>query len=207
MFSDYKKVSEYLEKHFTDDNKDRIRFKAYVNIVTIFIFSVLYKTLSDYSEDNTEITGLGKIKNLVRFNTKLNDFDSIYFSAVSHSTVGYGDIYPIGFISRLINWSHLFITSMILISPDIRKVNRNVIIIHLISLLFFGVIYWYTSRHGAEYVNPKNNKELTIEDALQLSLSNQTTVGYGSVYPKNKIGKMVNIAQICYTVIILSTFS
>ena len=207
MSQDLKQLSSYLEDHFNADNRDRIYFKAYINIIVLFIYSTLYKTLSDYSEDNTKITGLGKIRNLVKFNKKLNGMDSLYFSAVSHSTVGYGDIYPVGFISRLINWSHLFITSMILISPDIRKVNKNVVIIHISSILFFSFLYWYTSRNGAEYVNPNDNKELKIEDSIQLALSNQTTVGYGSIYPTNKYGKILNIVQICYTIIILTSFS
>ena len=63
MSQDLKQLSSYLEDHFNADNRDRIYFKAYINIIVLFIYSTLYKTLSDYSEDNTKITGLGKIRN------------------------------------------------------------------------------------------------------------------------------------------------
>lgn len=55
------------------------------NIKLILIFAVIYKLLPKGS-----------------FNKEIGTFDCLYFSTVTHTTLGYGDIYPVTNTAKLL---------------------------------------------------------------------------------------------------------
>lgn len=55
------------------------------NIKLILLFAVIYKLLPKNS-----------------FNKELGTFDCLYFSTVTHTTLGYGDIYPVTNMAKLL---------------------------------------------------------------------------------------------------------
>ena len=195
----------FLSSLINEESKARVFFKAKINLIIWIIFSYIYYILSNCKKYKG-ITKYCSTK-LLKFSSPMDFITAFYFGAVTHSTVGYGDIYPIGTISRLFTWLHLIISSMIMISPDIRQVNINIFFTHILGILVFALIYKYSQKYGAKFENPNNKKELDNTEVIQLALSNQTTVGYGSIYPKNNLGRLINIVQIVYTVIILSSIS
>lgn len=69
-------------------NDDSIQTLLMTHIVIILIFACIYKTIS--------------IQNIEAFNTEeeMTFFDCVYFSVVTHTTVGYGDIYPVSKVAR-----------------------------------------------------------------------------------------------------------
>ena len=73
---------------------NRLTFKklGLLFIATILLFSLVYWTLSNYGENG--------INNLCDESSQVSYFDALYFSIVTVSTLGYGDLHPLG-ISRI----------------------------------------------------------------------------------------------------------
>lgn len=58
----------------------------------MLLFAIIYYKLND-----------------IHFSKKMNIIDSIYYSTITQSTIGYGDIYPISNIGKCIVIIHILI--------------------------------------------------------------------------------------------------
>ena len=69
-------------------NWNKIQDKVYLIIFLIFVFSIIHYYLSQRDPNN--------------YNQKIDYFDALYFSVVSQSSTGYGDIYATSKLTKLI---------------------------------------------------------------------------------------------------------
>jgi hypothetical protein len=81
--------------------------KAYLTLkltlISIFFYTIIYYFISDNHLIYTNITKGHKL------------IDCFYYSFVTQSTVGYGDIVPVTNLSKLITISQIFLTYIILL--------------------------------------------------------------------------------------------
>ena len=202
----YNSLYNFISSQFTRENGGKFIFKIHVNIIIWYIFSIIYFNLSNFK--SIKMDNIGDLKQVTKFNKKLNLTESYYFSSMIHSTIGSSRIYPVGIISKFFVWIHLIITTMILITPDVRKINRYLFYIHILGIIIFSIIYYMSSRNGATYKNIKNkNIKLNIINAIDMAITNQTTLGTSKIYSSNKLAKIISITQVAYTFLILSSFS
>ena len=64
-----------------------------IQLLIIFVFSLIYY-FTDYKGFNLNFTGASK--------EKIEFIDYLYFSIVTSSTVGYGDIHPNNYITKIV---------------------------------------------------------------------------------------------------------
>lgn len=66
------------------------------NVFLLLLFSVLYRAMSDLDEGT--------------FNKEMTTLDCIYFAAITQTTVGFGDIHPTSFSSKLACCFHILLS-------------------------------------------------------------------------------------------------
>lgn len=72
-------------------SKKRMSF-LYKNAIIIFLFALIYSSLPPNS-----------------FNKKMDLFDSVYYSIVTHVTLGYGDYHPVSKVAKFFSALQAFI--------------------------------------------------------------------------------------------------
>ncbi len=99
LFSKIKKcVTELLEKKDTTISDLNILILAYGS--SILLFTAVYLWLPFFIDN--PFKGIASFGDLALINYLLAIVDCLYFSVVTITTVGYGDIYPIHWISKLV---------------------------------------------------------------------------------------------------------
>ncbi len=79
----------------------------YSNLAIIFIFSIIYWTYGT-TENLTFQESLG-------INDKINYTSALYYSFITHSSIGYGDITPKSIFMQRIVMCHIIILSLTLL--------------------------------------------------------------------------------------------
>jgi hypothetical protein len=90
-------IAGLLSFSFTKSNR---RFFIH-HIITIFLFAMAYFLASIYI--NESMVNKNAIKKHTNDNRSLSFLDCLYFSLVTQTTVGYGDIVPTHAVTKLIN--------------------------------------------------------------------------------------------------------
>ena len=72
-------------------------------IIVACVFTVIYAFLSEYDDE--------------AFNTKLTPFTALYFSIVTQSTVGFGDIRPTTEYAQVLVAIHIVISISLVLFP------------------------------------------------------------------------------------------
>ena len=108
---------------------EETNYLLYLHIFVLFLYSILnylcmlaskyfpndYRHHFSYSGINTDG------EDLVRIFIK-----SIFFTTTTHSTVGYGDVYPDGSIARFLVFTHLLISNTLSLGLITSALNKNI---------------------------------------------------------------------------------
>ena len=78
--------------------------------IIIIIFGLIYRKLSMENVDAFSTD----------FDTPMTLFDSIYYSAITHTTVGFGDVYPMTKTSKIACMVHVLLVFLI----SFLEINR-----------------------------------------------------------------------------------
>lgn len=87
-----------------EKTSSRLYRKLIFHVIIIIIFSIIYKQI-----------GQKHFANFADKPIKISYFDYLYFTFVTHTTVGYNDIYPKTNLALSFNMLHLFI--ILILSP------------------------------------------------------------------------------------------
>ena len=90
-----------LRINFKTNNKAYLTLR--LTLISIFFYTIIYFLISEKHMIHTNITKGYKL------------IDSFYYSFVTQSTVGYGDMVPVTNLSKLITVSQIFVTYIILL--------------------------------------------------------------------------------------------
>lgn len=202
----------------------------FISIFIILVFSVLYKLVDIYEVknhmkmdyDKLDMEDLSKLKIVRKANTDKYYFDTkdiprndkykswfqcLYDSFITHSTIGFGQYYPISSLAYLVNSIHLLIVIIyirIMIMGNI-KLFRG-IILALSAILFFGVVNYIVFRIEYKKKAKVGTGDLFISELKDSKLKFNIHKHIMSIKDKtNYFGKISFWDSLYYSIITQST--
>ena len=70
---------------------------------------------------------------------------------------------------------------------------KTIFIVNLLSVFFFAIIYIIIGSFGNQFNH--TSKTLNLLDAIYLSMSIQSSIGFGDITPKTKVAKFFVLIQ------------
>jgi hypothetical protein len=90
-------IDEFIKNIQSDDN-DKFRNIVIIHCLVLVLFTAIY-----IYNDNKNYAGLSKDSTL----------DKIKFGVITHTTIGYGNVYPIEWKLKIITMCHSLITMLV----------------------------------------------------------------------------------------------
>lgn len=91
-----------------------------------------------------------------------------------------------------------------------ERIDYNLVSIHLLIIIFFGVLYWLATLYEIKNkLVPKNHfkkhelKHLFLR-SIAFAAITQTTIGYGNFSPPSYVSQLINLVHIFIVVLSLS---